>query len=120
MGTTHRFLATITSRHTPNHRCADNRLVRLTPFRPPIRWPDSAEANGKGTELITGLRLSGVLTPVVAVSSHERGNSALLGAGANYVCSKSSFANIESMLAAVRPLPFVALPRASVACCSHC
>jgi len=57
--------------------------------------------DGKGTDLIALIRESHPVTVVVAVSSHEDGNAALLAAGADGVCSKGKFAGIESVLASV-------------------
>lgn len=44
--------------------------------------------DGKGSEFIEKIRAQGVRLPIIAVSSHEEGNRALLEAGANAVCSK--------------------------------
>ena len=62
-------------------------------------------ADGKGAEFVTWLRSGGALMPVVAASSHDDGNAALLDAGANCVCAKRDFARIATVLEDVRPLP---------------
>lgn len=54
--------------------------------------------DGKGTELFETLRN---LTPqplIVATSSHHAGNTLLLDAGANAVCSKMAFQEIDTVL----------------------
>ena len=57
--------------------------------------------DGKGVELIQELKSQAQRPVVVAVSSHEAGNDALVSASADTVCSKMQFANIEVVLAAV-------------------
>lgn len=54
--------------------------------------------DGKGDELVRELRASGNAVPIIAVSSHDEGNAALLEAGATSVCSKEQFARIESLI----------------------
>src|SRR2546429_45026 len=51
--------------------------------------------DGKGDELVRALRDTGDKVPVVAASSHQAGNVALLKAGASVVCSKMDFDNIR-------------------------
>lgn len=54
--------------------------------------------DGKGAELLALIRQLPAAPAVVATSSHEDGNAALLAAGANAVCAKAKFATIESVL----------------------
>ena len=58
--------------------------------------------DGKGSEFIERIRVLGFRLPIVAVSSHERGNQALLKAGADAVCSK--FEIPDSLLDVLRGL----------------
>jgi CheY-like chemotaxis protein len=55
--------------------------------------------DGKGADLIAFIRQLPTVPAVIATSSHEDGNAALLAAGANAVCAKAKFAAIESVLA---------------------
>jgi DNA-binding response OmpR family regulator len=57
--------------------------------------------DGKGAELVAVVRAMPTRLPVVAVSSHDEGNAALLAAGADAVCRKTNFANIGNVLARV-------------------
>jgi DNA-binding NarL/FixJ family response regulator len=54
--------------------------------------------DGKGTALVEFVRQLPTRTAVVAVSSHDDGNTALLSAGADAACPKSRFAEIETVL----------------------
>jgi DNA-binding response OmpR family regulator len=54
--------------------------------------------DGKGTLMVEFLRSFGFGGVVVAVSSHEEGNQALLRAGATAVCSKLEFHKISLIL----------------------
>ena len=54
--------------------------------------------DGKGDELVKGLNTTGNSIPVICVSSHEEGNTALLRAGAVAVCSKMQFDRIQSVI----------------------
>lgn len=54
--------------------------------------------DGNGAELVTWVRAAGSDAKVVAVSARERGNEALVAAGANVVCAKTSFARIQTVL----------------------
>jgi CheY-like chemotaxis protein len=59
--------------------------------------------DGKGAELVALVRQ--MRTVVIATSSHEDGNAALLAAGADAVCPKAKFAAIGAVLAScVNPL----------------
>ena len=54
--------------------------------------------DGKGAELVALVRQLPGRVAVVAASSHEGGNAALLAAGADAACPKAQFAEIESVL----------------------
>jgi len=57
--------------------------------------------DGKGAELVGFIRQLPERVAVIATSSHEAGNAALMAAGADAVCPKTSFTNISSVLASV-------------------
>ncbi len=54
--------------------------------------------DGKGDDLVRFVRQLPTRLPVVATSSHEDGNAALLAAGADATCPKVRFAEIEAVL----------------------
>ena len=54
--------------------------------------------DGKGEELVRELRKRNSKLRIVGVSAHERGNAALLEAGADAICSKMNFDRIQEML----------------------
>jgi DNA-binding NarL/FixJ family response regulator len=54
--------------------------------------------DGKGDELVRELKASPTCPKVIATSSHEDGNRALMEAGADAVCSKLKFAAINQVL----------------------
>ena len=54
--------------------------------------------DGKGDELVRRIRAASLPVKVVAVSSHDRGNTALRKAGADAVCGKMVFRRIEEVL----------------------
>ena len=54
--------------------------------------------DGKGDELVTELNTAGRSIPVIGVSSHEAGNTALLRAGAVAVCGKMQFDRIQTTI----------------------
>ena len=54
--------------------------------------------DGKGSELVLLLKESENPPKIIAVSSHEKGNIALMEAGANAVCSKSNITSIQSII----------------------
>jgi DNA-binding response OmpR family regulator len=54
--------------------------------------------DGQGDELVRELRRAGNPLRVIAVSSHDAGNEALIAAGADAVCGKLDFARIGSLL----------------------
>lgn len=58
--------------------------------------------DGKGSELLADVQVLAPRPFVVAASSHEVGNAALLEAGADAVCSKGQFASIGAVLGGAR------------------
>jgi DNA-binding response OmpR family regulator len=62
--------------------------------------------DGKGDALVFDLQNLAPRPFVVAASSHQGGNDALMAAGADVVCGKMQFSNIEAVLAAL-PKPRV-------------
>lgn len=58
--------------------------------------------DGKGDEFVLHLREAGNRKPVIAISSHEQGNAAILEAGANATCSKMKFRNINEVIASLQ------------------
>jgi CheY-like chemotaxis protein len=54
--------------------------------------------DGKGDALAEHLRRSGFRGRIIAVSSHDEGNAAILRAGADVVCAKTSFERIAGTL----------------------
>lgn len=54
--------------------------------------------DGKGDEFVRECRVAHPRTPIIAVSSHEAGNAALMRAGASAVCSKMEFERIEEVI----------------------
>jgi len=54
--------------------------------------------DGKGDHLVNRIRSGNLPVRVVAVSSHDDGNSALLKAGADTVCGKLEFERIVEVL----------------------
>lgn len=54
--------------------------------------------DGKGDEFVRECHAAHPDLPVIAVSSHEAGNSALLRAGASAVCSKMEFDRIQQVI----------------------
>ena len=57
--------------------------------------------DGKGDALVKELHASGKAIPVIGVSSHDDGNTALLRAGAVAVCSKMQIDRIQSVIDSV-------------------
>ena len=51
--------------------------------------------DGKGDELVRHIRGK---ARIVAVSSHDSGNRALMAAGANASCAKAQFKNLRSLI----------------------
>ncbi|MHC4365454.1 MAG: response regulator [Planctomycetota bacterium] len=58
--------------------------------------------DGKGDELVWKIRRESLAIKVVAVSSHEAGNKALRAAGADAVCGKLEFEQIEDVLGSLQ------------------
>ncbi|HEW98595.1 MAG: response regulator [Candidatus Parabeggiatoa sp. nov. 3] len=54
--------------------------------------------DGKGDELVKKIRAQNWPVKIVAVSSHDRGNLALQKAGADAICGKLSFREIEAVI----------------------
>jgi len=54
--------------------------------------------DGKGEEFVRECRTAYPRLPIIAVSSHEAGNAALLRAGASAVCSKMDFDHIQQVI----------------------
>jgi len=54
--------------------------------------------DGKGAEFVRECRISHPRVPVIAVSSHQEGNDALVEAGACAVCSKMQFDRIQQVI----------------------
>ncbi len=54
--------------------------------------------DGKGDELVRWLRTTRADWKIVAVSARDLGNEALMSAGADVVCSKLGFSQIETVL----------------------
>ena len=62
--------------------------------------------DGKGDTLVRWLSSMPAAPAIVAISSHEAGNEALLSAGASAVCSKLRFEQIGAVLDQIRePTP---------------
>ena len=61
--------------------------------------------DGKGTELVREIIERPSRPQLIATSSHLRGNQALLDAGADAVCSKMNFADIEQVVAGLSNKP---------------
>ena len=55
--------------------------------------------DGKGDEFVRDCRALLPRLPIIAVSSHEAGNAALVAAGASAVCSKKEFQCIQQVIA---------------------
>jgi len=57
--------------------------------------------HGKGDAIVDKLHASGKAVPLIGVSSHAEGNTALLRAGAVAICSKMEFDQIQTVIDAV-------------------
>jgi CheY-like chemotaxis protein len=55
----------------------------------------------KGDEFVRECRAAHLHLPIIAVSSHEAGNAALIKAGASAVCSKMEFQRIEEVIKSI-------------------
>lgn len=58
--------------------------------------------DGKGEEFVRECRTTHPQLPIIAVSSHEMGNAALVRAGASAVCSKMEFHRIQQVIGGLR------------------
>jgi DNA-binding response OmpR family regulator len=54
--------------------------------------------DGKGNELVREVRAAGNRVPVIGVSSHDEGNTALMSAGATAICGKMQFDQIQVVI----------------------
>lgn len=54
--------------------------------------------DGKGETFVRECRAKHPRLPIIAVSSHEVGNAALVAAGASAICSKMEFDRIEQVI----------------------
>jgi len=54
--------------------------------------------DGKGDQLVRQIRTASLAVKIVAVSSHEQGNDALIAAGADAICGKMEFSGIAAVL----------------------
>ncbi len=54
--------------------------------------------DGKGDEFVRECRAKDLQLPIIAASSHEAGNAALMAAGATEICSKMEFARIAGII----------------------
>ena len=59
--------------------------------------------DGKGDQLVRGIRGQNLPVRIVGVSSHDDGNAAIRQAGADEICSKTNFADIGSVLRRLVP-----------------
>lgn len=57
--------------------------------------------DGKGDELVRACRVTRPALKIIAASSHEAGNSALLKAGASAICGKMEFDRIAAVIKTV-------------------
>lgn len=54
--------------------------------------------DGKGEEFVRECRATHPSLPIIAVSSHEAGNAALVAAGASAICGKMEFDGIQKVI----------------------
>jgi DNA-binding response OmpR family regulator len=54
--------------------------------------------DGKGEEFVRECRAAHPCLPIIAASSHDAGNAALVRAGASAVCSKMEFDHIQEVI----------------------
>ncbi len=99
-----RFAAIATKAFLPSH------VVTIVPSLAAARLAQSQSAfdvvlvdfdldDGKGDELVAEMQSQAKRAVIIAVSSHAAGNQALSEAGADAVCSKMDFQNIEAFIA---------------------
>lgn len=58
--------------------------------------------DGKGEEFVRECRATQPRLPIIAVSSHDEGNAALVAAGASAVCGKMQFDRIQQVIGGLR------------------
>lgn len=61
--------------------------------------------DGKGDELVRACRVLHPTLKIIAASSHDAGNTALVKAGASAVCGKMEFSRIKSVIESLLPHP---------------
>ncbi|MCC6696131.1 MAG: response regulator [Candidatus Hydrogenedentes bacterium] len=98
-----RFAAVVTREFLTNHEVTTvpskaDALRELDAGRFDVVLVDFDLDDGKGDQLVQQIRAAGNPVPIVAVSSHEHGNAAILAAGANAVCGKIQFNRIDHVL----------------------
>jgi DNA-binding response OmpR family regulator len=54
--------------------------------------------DGKGTDIVAEIKRQSDPPMIIATSSHANGNQKLVAAGAEAICSKLEFSNIENVL----------------------
>ena len=96
--TAKRLLSTHTVTIVPSLACARNTLMTE---RFDIILIDYDLDDGKGIDLISELKDLPDRPKMIAISSHDFGNSALQNAGADAVCSKQNIQNIESVISRI-------------------
>jgi len=79
---------------------AAHQALASTPFD--VVLVDYDLDDGKGVELVQEMQVQANRAMIIATSSHSAGNQALLQAGADTVCSKMSFKDIEAIMAEAR------------------
>jgi DNA-binding NarL/FixJ family response regulator len=97
------FAEQVTRKFLSNHKVtvvpsltAARRALDTTSFD--LIFSDYDLDDGKGDEFVRECRIKHPDLHVVAVSSHDAGNSALLQAGATVVCGKMEFDQIERVI----------------------
>ena len=59
--------------------------------------------DGKGDTFVRECRALRPELPIIAVSSHDAGNAALMTAGASAICSKMEFNRIQQVIESLKP-----------------
>lgn len=98
-----RFSQIAVSRFLPDHRvtvvpslAAARQILATEQFN--IVLVDYDLDDGKGADLVAEIKSQSNPPVVIATSSNADGNEKLVGAGADAVCSKMEFSNIENVL----------------------
>jgi DNA-binding response OmpR family regulator len=73
--------------------------------RPDLVLVDYDLDDGKGEMFVRECRARYPQLPIIAVSSHDAGNAALVNAGACAVCSKMNFDRIQEIISRVTNAP---------------